>query len=143
MEQKNPSLILREQHKNLVEMVTKIKEQAAQDTPSAEEILKELGVFKEALLGHLEIESKEFYPQLLEKLSQSGKDVDKTKEFVGKMEGIANQVVAFFETYNNTQKIDDNIEHFRKNLEKIIDILSIRIEAEEDFVFTDWEYLVM
>jgi len=143
MEQTNLSLTLREQHKNLVGMIVKIKEQAAQDTPNAEEILKELEIFKESLLGHLNIETSEFYPQLLEKLSQSGKDIDKTKEFIGKMEGIASQVIAFFETYNNTQKINDNIDHFRTNLDKIIDILSIRIEAEEDFVFTDWEYLAM
>jgi len=143
MEQKNLATVLRGEHKALVEEITKIKELANQQEVKAEDVLSELVNFKTALLAHLELEDKEFYPALLEKMEEKGKEIEKTKEFIGKMAGIASQVSAFLETYSNAERIADNVDHFRENLDKIISILGIRVEAEEDFVLTDWEYLMM
>lgn len=132
---------LRQQHKNLESYLTVIKNQATQDPPNSNEIVKNLGEFKKILLEHLDLEDNTFYPQLLIKMSAIGKDVAGIKEFIAKMFDIAEKVTIFLDTYDNGEKINDKLNNFRVDFDNVISILSTRIKAEEVFIFTDWELL--
>lgn len=134
-------IILTQQHEDLMSSLVHVKALTVADSLAGGEIVKKLSEFKKMLSGHVELENTTFYPQLLKLKKERGMDVVKTEEFMGKMADINDQVNVFLKKYDSGQKVFRDLSVFKVELSDITDILNLRIEAEESFVFVDWEML--
>lgn len=132
---------LKQQHSELQDILIQIKQIASDKTMDGKAIFKIINSFKKMLVKHIELEDNEFYPQLLKKMKKAGMEIGKTLQFVDGMKDIAKDINAFFVEYSTANKIDKNKDKFYSDLETITNSLNIRIEAEEVFVFIDWQYL--
>lgn len=132
---------LRQQHKDLESSLAVLKNTAIQDSPNSNEIVNKLIKFRSLYKEHLALEDNIFYPQLLNKIRAIGRDTDDKEEFISKMTDVAEQLIAFLDTYENKENVDNKLGEFRASLDHIIDIFNARMKSEEAFVFSYWEFL--
>lgn len=102
-------------------------------------IFRLLAVFSKDLDGHLLLENKTFYPMLLDKMKQSGREIKKTEEFIAQMDKIGERIMAFLDKYDSATDIATRIDEFRVDLDLLVEILNVRIEVEESGVYLYWE----
>ena len=124
------------QHRVLQGEVASILDKEKKDS---EEISQELEKFKNDLTEHLKLENEVFYVELLKDMKSQGFNTTKTEEFIAEMESIGRAVSVFLEKYKNASSIQGKIQEFKKELEEIGGVLTLRIESEEAGVFTYWE----
>ena len=135
---------LREQHAILEHLLAEINSQANPNHPNCDAIVTSLDEFKKILFEHLELEDKEFYPQLLIMMKEKGQNeisMIETKDFMAKINDISEQTVDFLGAYDSSEKIMKNIDDFKSLLNKITKILTLRLDMENNLVYKSWEYL--
>lgn len=139
--QENIIATLREQHQNLAAMLGEIKDLSSRENPDSQAIVEGLGKFKAAVLDHLSLEDNTFYPVFFEEMKKDLRDVTELKNLYGEMKNIAEQVVSFLASYDDSRKVEEGMDNFKTGLDNIIQVLSLRIEREDYFVFSVYEKL--
>ena len=97
-----------------------------------------LGQFKKDLTEHLELENGTFYPELIVEMKAKGQNTEKTERFIAEMKDIEKTASIFLEKYEDAQSIEEKVEEFKKEFFNIVEIINIRIEAEEASVYGYW-----
>ncbi len=134
--QKNIISIMKKQHRTLQEEIGLISELLANNgKTNRKKIFKILMKFKHDLVEHLKLENDVFYVNLLKEMREKGKDISKTKEFISEMTDIQKVVIDFLEKFKDSKSIENKIVKFKKKFVEIGEILSIRIESEEEGIF--------
>ena len=127
---------LKSQHRILESDLLQVSNEAKSEAGSVgEAIVLGLTKFKKDLGEHLELENGAFYPDYLDKKIKRGEDTASTKEFIEQMNGIGKTVMDFLGKFNTPQAVDNEVVNFINELSKIIGVLKIRIETEEEGVF--------
>lgn len=103
------------------------------------EVNNYLKKFSLDLEGHLSLENGIFYPELLTMMKNKGIDTSKTEDFINQMREIGVVVTSFLEKYKEVSSIENELSDFKNELENIISVLNLRIESEEDGVYSYWE----
>lgn len=93
-------------------------------------------VFSADLQEHLSVEDGTFYPDYVGCIESAGGDTAPVYEFIAAMKKIGDAVSGFFSTYTDAHAIDGSIDVFVAELKSIIDTLNIRIETEEEGVYS-------
>lgn len=121
--------ILREQHRELQADLRGAVHGAEKNL--FQETLNLLLKFRKDLETHLELENGTFYPDYL----KINNDDAKVKIFVAEMVMIGEKIFEFLKTYDAVEKISVAGGVFRGDLEKIISMLNLRIEMEEEGLY--------
>jgi len=105
-------------------------------------ILSQLKIFKRDLKTHLQLENKVFYVQLIEKMEKKKMNTERTKNFIGQMDEIENEIKSFIKQYSDIAKIENAKAQFKKDINNMVSRLLLRVELEEDSVYMYWEFLL-
>lgn len=138
MNKKTIVTILVEQHRTLqkgLKAVSGLLESVDIDT---QDIIFSLNQFKQDLIDHLELENGTFYPELLKKMQAKGQDTEKTEQFIYEMKDIEARVKTFLGKYESVESVETKKDQFKKEFEKNVEILNIRIASEEATVYSYW-----
>jgi hemerythrin-like domain-containing protein len=127
--------ILLQHHNDLRKKMIELKDEIEREEPDFPGIFSRLGEFGDLLRKHLELEDKIFYPRLLEKMKEEGKDVKAAEDFISKMREIADEVESFLKTYNSPLVIEQFKHAFEGDLNNSIANLLIRISTEDKGVY--------
>lgn len=138
MNMQNLIELLTEQHRGLEKKLYNIKGLAGDSMPNCGSIARGLVEFRVILAIHLELENSSFYPELLKKFEKSEFELNNTKRFIEEMKLIGRKVEDFLSLYRTGEAISENMANFKKELDEIINTLSLRITSEEDGVFLYW-----
>lgn len=130
--------ILINQHRALQSDLGLVSTFLQSENVNVSNIIQSLSNFKSKLLEHLKLENDEFYPGLLKKMKEKEMKTEDTVKFIQQMKSIGVVVMAFLEKYNSKNAILGEINVFKKDLNEIILTLNLRIESEEQGVFTYW-----
>ncbi|MCL1824346.1 MAG: hemerythrin domain-containing protein [Betaproteobacteria bacterium] len=125
---------LREDHAELLRLFNEIK--AFSEYGGYAAMSELLASFQMALQTHLMLEDIKFYTylqQLLAKNTDLSSFISNVKQ---EMDGIANAVMCFTDTYKNQKMIDGKDAKFKKELSEIGDVLLKRINLEETRLFS-------
>ena len=118
---------LRNQHKLLItEALETLHLSMEKEFP--EKIFKQLSKFSDEFESHINYEEKHFYNFL----SNLYKKDDKAEKFRIEMTKIATIIFSFLHKYNNTIEIMRSYDEFVSDFEKIVKVLMLRIEKEEN-----------
>ncbi len=127
------------QHRELQNNVkTGLARSADADSKKASEIRTCLDKFTKNLLEHLNLENNTFYVELLKNMKSKDQDTAKTEQFIAEMKGIEKAVLTFLDKYKDVKSIEIDIPGFHGEFKGIGQALNLRIEAEEDGVYTYW-----
>jgi hemerythrin-like domain-containing protein len=123
----------RNDHKNLVAMITDIASLTSDVAGNAEAIAKQLAGFSGKLKMHLATEDNAFYPQLI----NSGNDELKAvaEKFQAEMGGLKDVYTAFASKYITKSKIEADPAGFKSEFDGIVKALSDRINREENELY--------
>ncbi len=130
--------ILNKQHEYIRGVMRNIEKEASKECPDTEILLHNFSEFKKALLEHLELEDTQFYPQLEIKLKEQCEDPSEIIEFGKKMLDVSGLVKSFLKNYDSKEKIEKDIDMFRRDLVVMFGELSARITSEDVFVHSQW-----
>lgn len=137
--------ILLAQHKDIRSKIGEMLNLASLEVPDFGTILKCLSLFNAILHGHLELEDKIFYPEILAKMEKKNLDSTNTKIFILKMKEIEKKVAEFIIKYSSIEKIKTDFEDgvkdniYYNHLNEIVSIVLLRIDTEEDSVYMYWK----
>jgi len=126
------------QHRKLETDLITIQEKIGIETIDAQFVSSNLVKFHKDLLEHLTLENDVFYKELLLEMENSGIDTSNTKEFIKQMHEIGTKVLAFLSTYEIPTNVISNGETFKKEFSVIVETLKLRIESEENGVYSYW-----
>lgn len=127
-----------QQHRNLQKDIGIALVLSKNEEIKANEINAYLKQFSLDLKEHLNLENGIFYPELIDAMKSKGIDTLKTEDFINQMKEIGVVVTAFLEKYTEISNIEKDLSIFIKELENIISVLNLRIESEEDGVYSYW-----
>ncbi len=127
-----------QQHRNLQKDIGIALVLSKNEEIKANEINAYLKQFSLDLKEHLNLENGIFYPKLIDAMKSKGIDTLKTEDFINQMKEIGVVVTAFLEKYTEISNIEKDLSIFIKELENIISVLNLRIESEEDGVYSYW-----
>lgn len=137
--------ILLAQHKDIRSKIGEMLNLASLEAPDFGTILECLSLFNAILHGHLELEDKIFYPEILAKMEKKNLDSTNTKIFILKMKEIEKKVAEFIIKYSSIEKIKTDFEDgvkdniYYSHLNEIVSIVLLRIDTEEDSVYMYWK----
>lgn len=126
------------QHRTLQKEVSAVVEILKSEKIDVQKIMAGLEQFKKDLVEHLELENNTFYPELLRDMKQRGQDTIKTEQFIVEMKDIEKVVVAFLEKYKDVSSLKEKMDEFKKEFPEIGETLALRIESEEEGVYSYW-----
>ena len=129
------------QHRQLQTDLGKISELFLKPDQNVVDISSLLKQFSLDLVQHLHIENEVFYVELLRKMKEKGKDTAKTELFISEMDKIGKAVMMFLGSYDSEEKIKNALDVFKNDLSSITETLNLRIESEEEGVYTYWKSL--
>lgn len=127
-----------QQHRNLQKDIGIALVLSKNEEIKANEINAYLKQFSLDLKEHLNLENGIFYPELIDAMKSKGIDTLKTEDFINQMKEIGVVVTAFLEKYTEISNIEKDLSIFIKELENIISVLNLRIESEEEGVYSYW-----
>ena len=104
-------------------------------------ILEKIDLFIKDLKFHLDFEDSEFYGKLLDKMKARDMDIEKTESFINQMKVIEKDIMAIFIKYQDTEVIERNRNDLKVEMNKIKELLLLRVELEEAGVYMYWEFL--
>ena len=104
-------------------------------------ILEKIDFFTKDLKFHLDFEDSEFYGKLLDKMKARDMDIEKTESFINQMKVIEKDIMAIFIKYQDTEVIERNRNDLKVEMNKIKELLLLRVELEEAGVYMYWEFL--
>lgn len=139
IDKKNIISTMTSQHRVLENEVGSILEIIKKNEVDIEKISQGLEWFKKDLIEHLKLENEVFYVELLKDMKNKGQDFSDTEKFIKEMDDIAKVVIAFLEKYKNIQSIKEKIDEFKKEFFELVSVLALRIESEEDGVYSYWK----
>lgn len=140
----NLTQILTKQHNELRAIVARMNKNTLENQESIQSILKDQDEFKKVLENHLDLENKTFYPdliRLLESKKMSTEKIEDTKKFIAEMKDIEIDVYKFLSEYSSTENIESKKENYKHDLNNMVQALAVRVETEEEGVYTIWEAL--
>lgn len=127
-----------QQHRNLQKDIGIALVLSKNEEIKANEINAYLKQFSLDLKEHLNLENGIFYPKLIDAMKSKGIDTLKTEDFINQMKEIGVVVTVFLEKYTEISNIEKDLSIFIKELENIISVLNLRIESEEEGVYSYW-----
>lgn len=125
---------LKKDHEEIVEVLTKVKKLGISSKDGQDMLLAAKG----GLLAHLSKEDKRLYP-ILRKAAENNQNLKTTLDMFAKdMESVSKAAVEFFEKY---EKGGSGIE-FAKDFGRLVGVLSIRIQKEENIIYAEYEKMI-
>jgi hemerythrin-like domain-containing protein len=133
---------LKSEHVQLKQILKK----AGDFTKPAVERIAYLSDIKKGLLAHLGKEDRELYP-LLRRAGEQNQEVQRILDVFAKdMEEIAPQALAFFEKYEDVQRVSEQMRteiqfavEFGRDLERLMILLGLRIGREEASLYPQFD----
>lgn len=124
------------QHRDLLATLDKMTEQGIA-SPAGRNTL--FGA-RDALLAHLALEDREFYPRL-RKAAQAKAALQSTLNvFASDLEGITQTAIAFFKRYGDASAAGDSLD-FARDLGRLMAALRTRIRKEETLLYPEYDAL--
>jgi regulator of sigma D len=123
------------QHRNLRQILEKTITLSGSSIPLFDRILESLSEFRENLIEHLDLENNVFYKDYTKKETALGGTAAHANELTRQMDEIAKSVIAFLDSYRTPDQIKDSFKQFDKELKRVADTLSLRIEIEEEGIY--------
>jgi hemerythrin-like domain-containing protein len=123
------------QHNLLRVSLAKIKDATLKNQPDFQVIAENLNKFFSFLGEHLDLENNKFYPLVFEKIKGDERAAKDIQNFKNEMDEIAEDVKIFVKDFEDEDKIKNDFNGFKKDLDFIISSLSIRVSSEEKGIF--------
>lgn len=101
-----------------------------------QKVVDGLGLFAKDLEEHLNLENGIFYVELIKKMKEKGVDSSKTEQFIAEMVEIGKKVQQFLGKYVDSATVADNLVVFKEQFVEIVEVLNLRIESEEQGVYS-------
>jgi hypothetical protein len=120
---------------------TGVKDMAALEGDAAvhaEKLFTDMVDLRKTLEEHLALENDVFYPRMLKKMEEKHFDAKNTIAFIEEMQVIGVKVFGFFNTYGSIEAITKNPQEYVAELNAISSALEMRMSAEEDGVYLNW-----
>ena len=126
---------LKEQHKEIFEMITRISSQLnsdalSQDTSQVCNLLLDLA---DNLNYHLTMEDHSFYPVLFNHPDKN--IVAAAAKYVDEVKGIKESFIEFMSKWNNPDKVQENPDNFINESMDIFETISNRIYKEDNVLY--------
>ncbi len=110
------------------------------------DMINQLKDLKDILVVHLSLEDEKLYPGLID---AGGEAKELGEKFSNEMFEISNRIIIFLEKYMDVAFLDESkgkvilnllkSSEFRKELDNVMKIVSKRIDAEENILFSAFE----
>ena len=140
MEEQNDIVTrLVDQHCLLQKDLKQVSIELKKKKPDTNKIIEYFDIFLLDLSNHLALENEIFYKDLIKKMQIRGMDIVSIKVFISKMKEIETEVRRFSTKYNNKISIDQQLIDFSNEFSRLVNLLNMRIESEEDSVYLYWE----
>ena len=88
------------------------------------------------LQEHLVFENEVYYPALLAALEKKSIDIGATKLFIAEMGSIIDYFMDFLQKYDKIEKIQSSFEMFKFDFNREKNAIDLRINLEQDTVFS-------
>ncbi len=122
-------------HKELIKLFQEMKEQFEKNS-DFRKMLQKINDFKLALEIHLMVEDSQLYGYIENMNRDNEMMVAFVKDVQNEMKSIAEEVILFIRKYTDYRMYHENKDSFLKDLNKIGEVLTKRIEMEEKRLYS-------
>ena len=132
--------VLIKQHRDIQKDANKILGYFETDSSvNADKIHDCLDKFSVDLTEHLKFENDVFYTELLKRMEEKAVNTGSTRKFILQMKSIEKVINTFLDSFKTKEDIQKRIKKFHERFEDINNLLNLRIESEEEGVYTYWD----